>query len=522
MHCRDEATFERVLELLAIDRNLDKTGDRLPIPPNPHDSTTALDLQRNPAKPTPAPVAASSSWGDFRTFVRALERIRHSLDPKEILHTTATEVCAYLNLDRVAIVRLTPELRGQFVAEAKRDGSWPNILAASPADETAETLDLAHADELAIVTAISESGGRPGCHPHLEAVCLSYLERFGVQSIELAPILCQGVTWGLLIAAHHQEKIFGARSRETLQQVGWTVGSALDHADLLEQTRSQTRKLATTLQALQQTQTQLIQNEKMASLGQLVAGIAHELNNPVNFIYGNISYIRDYTEDLLDTIEAYQAQFVGQLDPLAEQLDELEFDFIRKDLPRLVTSMHNGITRIRKIVSSLRTFSRLDEAEVKTIDIHSGIDSVLLLLRHRCRATDRRPEVTVECHYGHLPPIVCYPAALNQVFVNILSNSFDALAQASDEPRISIATTCLDGDRVAIAIRDNGCGIHPDDRDRIFDPFFTTKPPGQGTGLGLSVSYQIIVENHDGQLHCESELGQGTMLTLELPIDGTL
>ena len=335
--------------------------------------------------------------------------------------------------------------------------------------------------------------------------------------------LVSGADLGHLIAARRQEALFCSRTRETLQQFGLTVGSALDHADRLEQTRSQARKLATTLRALQQTQTQLIQNEKMAGLGQLVAGIAHELNNPVNFIYGNVSYIRDYTEDLLDTIDSYQAEFDEGGDPLAQQLIELEFDFIRQDLPRLVTSMHNGITRIRKIVSSLRTFSRLDEAEQKTIDIHSGIESVLLLLRHRCFEIEHHEGVRIECHYGDLPPVSCYPAALNQVLANILSNAFDALIGVSDRsPKISIATACLDENCVAIAIRDNGCGISPENLPRIFEPFFTTKPPGRGTGLGLSVSYQIVVDNHEGSLYCESELDGGTTFTLELPIEPDL
>ncbi len=508
MQCRDEAIFEQIVQLL----NLDRAS---------HDSTPRA---REALRPDPPEDDATSqtAWGDFRVFVRALELIRHCLDPDEILRTAVSETRTYLDLDRVLVLRIDSDLNAQFVAESRRDDRWSHVVSAvgnvkdtANADRGA-TLDLTAnyptADDL---NATSE----PERHSRLEAVSLSYLARFEVKAVALAPILCRELTWGILIAARRQEGLFCSRAHETLQQFGLTIGSALDHAEQLEQTRSQTRKLATTLRALQQTQTQLIQNEKMASLGQLVAGIAHELNNPVNFIYGNVSYIRDYTEDLLDTIDAYQAEFEDQ-DPLAQQLGELEFDFIRQDLPRLVTSMHNGITRIRKIVSSLRTFSRLDEAEQKTIDIHTGLDSALLLLRHRCRAIEHLEDVRIECHYGDLPPVTCYPASLNQVFVNILTNAFDALASVKDRsPKISLATTRLEENCVAIAFRDNGCGIPPEDLPHIFNPFFTTKPPGKGTGLGLSVSYQIVVDNHEGQFFCDSELGGGTTFTIELPID---
>jgi signal transduction histidine kinase len=525
--CRDEATFHQVQALLRggslatdsaeVNHSSPRSGSfsagsshdvKLSDPVGQSSSIS----RHSPAQPSPK----ISESQDYRLFIRAIERIRHSLKNTDIVQAAACEVLAYLNLDRVIIAQFETSLNGRFVAEALENQHDPSVLASPESPEIA----------FFVTENISESATlkcRFDSSSTLECTLIEKLQSFDVRSIAIAPIFCSELSWGVLIACYHTPRPVSFRVRELLQQFGLSIGNALDHADLLEQTQIKTRKLATTLRTLQKTQTQLIQSEKMASLGQLVAGIAHEINNPINFIYGNISYIRDYTEDLIAAIEAYQSQFSNTLDPLAKEIEAMELDFIRQDLPRLVSSMHNGTTRIRQIVQSLRTFSRHDEAESKTIDIHSGIDSVILLLHHRFEAVDLHREIIVERNYAELPPIHCYPAALNQVFINLLTNAIDALATRTDiDPTITITTARLNPDYVSVTVRDNGVGILPEHQPRIFDPFFTTKPPGKGTGLGLSVSYQIIVETHEGELTCESVPNEGCTLTIELPIHGDL
>ncbi|MEL6224784.1 MAG: ATP-binding protein [Cyanobacteria bacterium J06627_8] len=283
------------------------------------------------------------------------------------------------------------------------------------------------------------------------------------------------------------------------------------------------------IQDLQQKQTQLIQTEKMSSLGQLVAGVAHEINNPVNFIHGNLSYARTYIDDLLSIVQSYQAYCPNPSDELKDLIEEIELDFLLDDLPRLLNSMQMGTHRIREIISSLRTFSRLDEAEVKAIDVHSGIDSTILILQSRLKASSNRPVIQLHKNYHPLPDVECYAGELNQVFMNILSNAIDALDERDKQrssdtnnayPSQIWISTCAVSDRnaVQISVRDNGPGIPEEIQRSIFDPFFTTKPVGQGTGLGMSISYQIIVERHQGRLTCRSTPGEGTEFIIEIPV----
>ncbi|MFK8182127.1 MAG: sensor histidine kinase [Phormidesmis sp.] len=268
---------------------------------------------------------------------------------------------------------------------------------------------------------------------------------------------------------------------------------------------------------LHETQAQLVQAEKMSSLGQLVAGIAHEINNPVNFIHGNLQYAESYFKDLLEIIALYQAQG-NDNELIREKAQEIELDFLAEDVVKMMKSMQMGTERIREIVLSLRNFSRLDESDLKTVDLHEGLDSTLLILGHRFKANSKSAAIEIVKCYGDLPLVECFPGQLNQALMNVLVNAVDAFEEAGiDEPKITISTAQRENS-VIIVIADNGPGISNDIKQRIFEPFFTTKDVGKGTGMGLSISYKIITERHQGQLACESTRGQGTTLTIELPV----
>ncbi|WGV26592.1 sensor histidine kinase [Halotia branconii] len=286
--------------------------------------------------------------------------------------------------------------------------------------------------------------------------------------------------------------------------------------------RKKNTALSQTLQELRRTQSQLIQNEKMSSLGQLIAGIAHEINNPVNFIYGNLKYTDDYTQQLMQLLELYQKHYPSPEPEIQNAQKEADIAYLTEDLPKILTSMKIGASRIREIVLSLRIFSRLDEAEFKTTDIHEGIDSTLLILQHRIKSQNARPQITIIKEYGDIPKVQCFAGQLNQVFMNILANAIDALEEAFQkglcpEPIISISSAQVDGN-LFIHIADNGIGIPEAIQSHLFDPFFTTKPVGKGTGMGLSISYQIITEKHDGSLRCISSPGQGAKFVIAIPI----
>jgi signal transduction histidine kinase len=310
------------------------------------------------------------------------------------------------------------------------------------------------------------------------------------------------------------------KGSDELSQISIAFDQMAEEVQKTTETLRQNEELKQALHKLKQTQAQLIHAEKMSSLGQLVAGVAHEINNPVNFIHGNLNYVNDYTQDLLNIVDLYQQHSPHRSPEIAEKTDEIDLDFLAKDLPKMLASMKVGTERIRQIVLGLRNFSRHDEAELKKVDIHEGIDSTLLLLQHRLKSDRASPNIEIIKDYGNLPKVECYAGQLNQVFMNIINNSIDALSEATgnEKGKIWIRTSINESDWVVVAIADNGPGMPQEVQQRIFDPFFTTKPVGKGTGLGLSISYQLVVEKHNGQLKCISAPGEGAQFIIEIPV----
>ncbi|MEH1851415.1 MAG: AAA family ATPase [Nostoc sp.] len=332
-----------------------------------------------------------------------------------------------------------------------------------------------------------------------------------------------------------------AQAKESLEEYNHTLEEKVQ--ERTQELNDKNYSLQQTLQELQRTQIQLIQSEKMSSLGQMVAGVAHEINNPINFIHGNINHASSYVKDLLDLVVVYQQEYPHPSPLVEEKSEEIDIDFLTEDLPKILDSMKIGSSRIRNIVLGLRNFSRLDESEMKPVDIHEGIDSTLMILQHRIQEKNNFPEIEVIKEYGKLPEVMCFPGQLNQVFMNILSNAIDALEEsfAIGDPslvnnkeqitkdieasavfdmvgQIHIFTELTDSNTAIIRIADNGSGMTKAVQQKIFDPFFTTKSIGSGTGLGLSISYQIIVDKHKGSLTCNSTLGKGTEFVIEIPM----
>ncbi|MHC5772844.1 hybrid sensor histidine kinase/response regulator [Nostoc sp.] len=290
-----------------------------------------------------------------------------------------------------------------------------------------------------------------------------------------------------------------------------------------------TAALSRALKELQESQLQLVQTEKMSALGQLVAGVAHEINNPVGFIHGNLGHASVYFQDMINLIDLYQHHYPNPVPEIQEKIVAIDLKYILSDLPNLISSMQEGVQRIRNISTSLRIFSRSDSDRKVYCNIHDGIDSTIMILKHRLKASEHRPDIQVIRDYDNLPELECFIGQLNQVFMNLLANAIDALEESNagrtyteieaNPNQLLIQTTLTeDKNHILIRIKDNGMGMSADIQQKIFDYLFTTKAVGQGTGLGLSIAHQIVVEKHGGTLEVNSTLGQGSEFIIKLPI----
>lgn len=460
-----------------------------------------------------------------RALATTVEKIRQTLDLNTIFANSTQETRRLLEVDRVAIYRFDPDWSGEFVAESVASG-WSPVREIIPVITDKFLQDnqggeYAHGKILVINDIYNTDYSV--CH-------IALIEQMQARAYMIVPIFQGEKLWGLLGAYQNT----GARNWQEdeidlLRQVSTQLGVGIQQAELLEQTQQQKEELSQTIKELQRAQTQLIQNEKMAGLGQLVAGVAHEINNPINFIHGNIAHVDNYVCDLLNLLNLYRSAYPHPESHIQEQASAVDLNYLIEDLPKIIDSMKIGTGRIFSLVQSLRTFSRVDEEGMKPFNIHDGIDSTLLILQHRIEPNPNSPEIEVVKEYGNLPLVECNGAQLNQVFTNILSNAMDAieamLAATNNhkpkKPAITIRTEVVDGDSVLIRIADNGYGIPNELQSRIFEPFFTTKEIGKGTGLGLSISYQIIVEKHGGQFKCFSEPDKGSEFWIAIPINGS-
>ena len=497
---------------------------------------------------------------------RITDQIRSTLKFENILQTIVKEVRQILKADRIVIYQLLNDLDGEVIFEDVGE-AWNSVLGVKAPlgcfpDEYAR---LYYRGRIRAVNNVSGVDMSP-CHRE-------FLESLQIRANLTVPINMGEKLWGLLIA--HQcdaPRDWQDDEIDLLQQLADQAAVAIGQAKLYEascaaetKAKSQAKRAEEALFELKQAQTQLIQSEKMSGLGQLVAGVAHEINNPVNFIYGNLSHAISYTQDILKLLQIYQVQYPDKNAEVDNFMQQMDLDFVADDLPKLMSSMQVGAERIRSIVLSLRSFSRLDESEMKAVDIHEGIENTLVILEHRLKPKFDFPGIKVIKEYGDLPLVECYAGQINQVFMNVLSNAIDALMDeiakvgewenhrvgewetvklgevetlevkdteknfppthtflspsSSFSPCIHISTALLpDKSDIVIKISDNGVGMNEDVKKRIFDPFFTTKPVGKGTGLGLAISYQIIADKHGGILRCTSERGKGTEFWLQIPV----
>lgn len=468
---------------------------------------------------------------------RLSSQIRNSLDLDTILQTAVTEIRQLLEISRCQfwwyeqqLAESSIELVYQAINEKSvRLFSQPTTLLKPILDQI---------QQVSLIVWHETAGTEP-----FDPITCKYFKNLGITALVAIAIPTSAGKTGIIVCQQSAPRHPWTENEiEFIQSIADQLSVAIENAQLYQESQrtatlatAQAEQLQKTLTELKYTQTQLIQTEKMSALGQLVAGIAHEINNPVSFIYGNLVHVDHYIQSLIELLGLYENHYPNLVPEIQAFQEQIDYDYLITDLPQILASMKVGADRIREIILSLRMFSRLDESEIKFVDIHVGIDSALMLLEHRLKSSD--PVIEVIKHYGELGLVECYPSQLNQVFINILNNAIDVL-NTSQEPLTSPAPTitiqtdkihCTPGQCavapasesqpqcVIICITDNGPGMDTTVKERLFDPFFTTKPVGKGTGLGLSIAYQIIVEKHGGELWCDSVPGLGTTFCIKIP-----
>ncbi|MEB3214342.1 MAG: ATP-binding protein [Leptolyngbyaceae bacterium] len=473
-----------------------------------------------------------------KVLLQVVSQIRQASDWKVIAETTTQNIRQLLDADRVAIYRFSNNWSGDVQAESVRHNwkSWigqtltvNNIYLQNIYQNTYQkNIQVAHGhiDGTHNGAAVVISDAHATRCPHS---WMTWLEELDTQACVMTPVMKKQEVWGLLTVFQHTDpRWWKADEIDFLLQAGECLGIALQQDEHLQRLQLQAEKLNQFTAGTEHLQEHAVQNDKMAGLGQLVAGIAHEINNPVNFIHGNLKYVKADMSGLLQLLHLYQTNYPDPPPTIQSAEEELDIDFIRTDLPKQIESMQSGSERIRQIVLSLRNFSRKDETNFTAVDIHECIDSTLVILQHRLKNTPNRPAIQVVRNYADLPLVECYCGQINQVFMNILSNAIDTLEERTAQnikqglhsgvSRIIIQTKLVDSSRIKISIIDNGLGMPASVKEKIFEPFFTTKEVGKGTGMGMSISYQVITEKHNGTIECYSKPNEGTEFIIHIPI----
>ncbi|MEO0407886.1 MAG: GAF domain-containing protein, partial [Cyanobacteria bacterium P01_A01_bin.135] len=443
--------------------------------------------------------------------------IRDSLDLGTILLNLVNSVVAKLSVDscnfawyQKATASGPARLR---VIREKKVVEQPSCIGSYSATAFPQILNSIEANQLYRVDDTRTSS---------DTQLAEHLRQIGIATFLSVPIHTAGGRIGSLQVSRAAVRPWSDEEVELFQSIGSQMAIAIHQADLYQESKEKTEQLQRSYQELETAQRQIVQSEKMSSLGQLVAGIAHEINNPVGFIYGNMAIASDYVSNLTALIKLYQEHYPTPPTAIAALAHRVDAEYILADFPKLLASMENGATRIQNIVQSLRTFSRLDQTESSAVTLQTHIDATLVLLQSRLNGRAGNPEIHVVKQYGSVPEVECYSSLLDQVFMNLLVNAIDAIEERQQrEPSytgcITITTAIAPSGALRIVIGDNGMGMASETREKIFNPFFTTKPIGEGTGMGLAISYQIITGSHNGTLRCESIWGQGTEFTIELP-----
>ncbi len=472
---------------------------------------------------------------DLASILKASQSLSSEIELEKLLSTLLQTVLENAGADKCALLMPSDD---RWVIEALSQSEQPALVLRSlPIDDRTVPVTLINRVKNTLSLVVIENAA---IEPTLAAD--PYLLHHAPKSMLCLPILNQSKLIGILYLENNLT--VGAFTGDRLEVLNLLISQAaisLENArlytELEEKVQARTQalnqkndQLQTTLKELNRTQTQMVQSEKMSALGQLVAGIAHEINNPVSFIHGNVNHIHQHTENLFYLLSAYQAHYPDPPESLQIDLENIEINFIKEDVHNILKSMKVGSERIRQIVLSLRNFARLDESEYKAVNLQVGIDNTLMILQHRLKASAERPGIEIVKQYGELPLVECYAREINQVFMNLILNAIDALEESNRDRtfqeiaihpnRISISTVKTEKNQVQITITDNGIGIPEEIRSRLFDPFFTTKPVGKGTGLGLSISYQVITEKHGGKLWCDSTPEGETRFAIELFVSG--
>ncbi|NEO87290.1 MAG: AAA family ATPase [Spirulina sp. SIO3F2] len=466
---------------------------------------------------TPSSSSSLSEALDFAAILQAAQKLSGTIELDQLLSDIAEIILTTAGAQKMVLLTHN-ESQWQLQATAEQVGEG-NVSTQTQA----ELLTAESPVPIRLIQYVKNTQAPVLIHDaktEITGILAGYLLKHQPQSVLCVPLLNQGDLMAIAYLEHPTTKgVFTANRQTIVEFLCAQAAVALQNAQLYKQAQ-------TALTELQQAQLQLVQSEKMSALGNLVAGVAHEINNPVGFLKGNIQPAQNYVQDLLGLIDILLTKAPNNDPQIQDEVEEIDLEFVREDLPKLLNSMNAGVDRIRNISDSLRTFSRKDQEHKTDFDLHEGIDSTLLILKHRTKANEQRPQIQIRKSYGELPGVQCFPGQLNQVFMNILANAIDVFDEANQEksyqeievsPNIITITTSVVDDQVQIQLQDNGCGMKPETVERIFEQGFTTKAVGKGTGLGMAIAHQIITEKHGGTIVCNSELGQGTTFTITLP-----